>query len=74
MVIYWKLQYNWIKLNVALATQYHQMQLTYKHPFNQSTIELELSEQALSSLDVLEKSSASDTQITSFIERMNESA
>jgi|TARA_R110002072_G_scaffold46049_2_gene127793 hypothetical protein len=50
------------------------MQLTYKHPFNQSTIELELSEQALSSLDVLEKSSASDTQITSFIERMNESA
>ena len=47
------------------------MQLTYKHPFNQSKIELELSEQALSSLDVLEKRNASDTQINHYIERMN---
>ena len=50
------------------------MQLTYKHPFNKSSIKLELSEQALTSIDVLERSNASDTQITNFIERMNLSA
>lgn len=50
------------------------MHLTYKHPFNQSKVELELSEQALSSLDVLEKRNASDTQIAYYIERMNLSA
>ena len=50
------------------------MQLTYKHPFNQTAVELELSEQAMSSIDVLEKSNASDAQINSYIERLDLSA